>query len=253
MIDISKNERENMKTSMLYMEDNYTKKFEAKVLKMGEDFVVLDKTAFYPLGGGQESDTGTMYYQGKEYTIKSVRRESGEVRHFIENPENLPLKGEKVECELDWQKRHIHMRYHSAIHVMSRYMQLEYNADVVGNNISTRNGRVDFNLTKALTQEDLHKIEQEVNKLIEQNLPIEINFMPREEAITFLKDKGYQTDYIDMVPASVKTFRIISVGDYDYASCAGTHVSNTSEIGRIKIVKRRSMGLGKERIILSLE
>ena len=242
-----------MKTTMLYMEDNYTKKFEAKILKTGEDYIVLDKTAFYPLGGGQESDTGIMRYQGSIYKIKNVRRESGEVRHFIENPEILPQKGEKVECELDWEKRHIHMRYHSAIHVLSRYMQLEYNADVVSNNISTRSGRADFNLIEALTQDDLQKIEQEVNKLIEKNFPIEINFIPREEAIIFLKEKGYQTDYIDMVPPSVKIFRIISVGDYDYASCAGTHVANTSEIGKIKIVKRRSMGLGKERIVLSLE
>ena len=77
--------------------------------------------------------------------------------------------------------------------------------------------------------------------------------MPREDAIAFLKEKGYQTDYIDMVPKSVKIFRVISVGNHDHASCAGTHVANTSEIGRIKVVKRRSMGKGKERITLALE
>ncbi|HUU78923.1 MAG TPA: alanyl-tRNA editing protein [candidate division Zixibacteria bacterium] len=241
------------KTEMLYMQDNYLKKFSARIISTGENYVVLNQTAFYPLGGGQESDTGIMLHQGRTFTITSVRRESGDVRHFFTETEGIPKKDEIVECELDWEKRFTHMRYHSAIHVFSRYMQLEYKADVVGNNISIRSGRADFHLENSLTQEDLQKIEDAVNNLIEQNFPININFMPREEAIKFLNEKGYQTDYIDMVPPSVKIFRIISVGEYDYASCAGTHVSNTSEIGRIKIVKRRSMGVGKERITLTLE
>ena len=241
-----------MPTIMLYMEDNYIKTFDAKVTSVGEDYVVLDKTAFYPLGGGQESDTGILKFDQQSNLIKEVRRDSGEVKHFLENLEVLPKVGDTVTCELDWDKRHIHMRYHTAIHILSRYMQLEFDAEVVGNNISTRNGRADFNLTTALSNEELQKIETGVNEVIKKNIPVELNFMPRAEAITFLKEKGYQTDYIDMVPPSVKTFRVISVGDYDFASCAGTHVANTSEIGEIKVVKRRSLGVGKERITLAL-
>ncbi|MFW9922110.1 MAG: alanyl-tRNA editing protein [Candidatus Thorarchaeota archaeon] len=241
-----------MNTKMLYMEDNYIKSFSAKIIATGTDFVVLDQTAFYPLGGGQENDTGKLIFEKNEFDIVGVRREEGMVKHFLGENTNLPSKGSMVTCELDWERRYIHMKYHSAIHVMSRFMQLEYHADVVGNNISTRNGRVDFDIQNALTQEQLQEIESKVNEIIAKNLPITINFMPREEAINFLKKHGYQTEYIDMVPASVKIFRIISIGDYDYASCAGTHVANTSEIGKIKIVKRRSMGVGKERITLDL-
>lgn len=241
------------KTEMLYMKDNYKKKFTAEVVSSGENYVVLDKTAFYPLGGGQESDSGKLFYNEQEFTVKNVRREKGEVRHFLETDDSLPPKGAKVEGKLDWEKRFTHMRYHTAIHVLSRFMQLEYDAEVVGNNISTRSGRADFNLEEALTEEQLGLIEKEVNKKISQNLPVEINFMPRKEAIAFLQEKGYQTDYIDMVPDSVKIFRIIAIDDYDYASCAGTHVSNTSEIGQIQVVKRRSMGTGKERITLALK
>ncbi len=242
-----------MQTTMLYMKDNYLKTFSAKVIAVGEGFVVLDQTAFYPLGGGQESDSGTLTYNENVLTVKSVRRDQGQVKHFLAETESLPKVGDMVECSIDWEKRLIHMRYHSAIHVLSKYMHLEYNADVLGNNISTRSGRADFDLEKALTEEQLKDIEVGVNKIITQNLPVAINFMPREEAITFLNEHGYQTDYIDMIPSSVKIFRIISVGEYDFASCAGTHVANTSEIGTVRITKRRSIGKGKERITLALD
>mgnify|MGYP005633084135 CR=1 FL=1 len=119
------------------------------------------------------------------------------------------------------------MRYHTAIHILSAYMKEKFDADVVGNNISTRNGRVDFSLLKALKEEELGLIETDLNALINQNLPVTINFMPREEAIAFLQAKGYQTSYIEMVPQSVKIFRLISIGDHDHASCAGTHVKNS--------------------------
>jgi len=241
-----------MQTKMLYMEDNYLKTFSAKVIAIGEDYVVLDQTAFYPLGGGQESDSGTLTFNGKVLTIKNVRRDQGQVKHFIVETETLPKVGDAVECSLDWEKRFTHMRYHSAIHVLSRYMQLEYKADVLGNNISTRNGRADFSLENSLKEDELKHIEDGVNEIIKKDLPITIKFMPREEAISFLEERGYQTDYINMVPPSVKTFRVISVGDYDFASCAGTHVANTSEIGSIKITKRRSVGQGRERITLAL-
>jgi Ser-tRNA(Ala) deacylase AlaX len=240
------------KTEMLYMKDNYIKDFEAEVLKAGEDYLVLDKTAFYPQGGGQESDTGELEFNETILTVRKVKKEKGEVRHYLKDPSKMPSKGDVIHGRIDWDRRLTHMRYHTAIHVLTRYMQLHYDADCVGNNISTRNGRADFHPLGALSDDQLKVIQTEVNKIIKKELPVKIQFMPREEAITFLKKKGYQTDYIDMIPASVKTFRIISVDDYDYASCAGTHVKNTSEIKSIKVVKRRSMGKEKERIVLDL-
>ncbi|NHJ39264.1 MAG: alanyl-tRNA editing protein [Asgard group archaeon] len=241
------------KTEMLYMHDNYIRSFDATVISKGDNYLVFDQTAFYPEGGGQESDIGTINFQNKILTINKVKRESGEVRHYIAESINLPEKNENVHCELDWDTRLIHMRYHTAIHVLSTYMKEHFNADVVGNNISVRNGRADFYPLSALSEDQMKKIENGVNEIIARKLPVIISFMPREKAKSFLEEKGYQTDYIEMVPKSVKSFRIISVGDYDHASCAGTHVANTSEIGKIKVIKRRSIGKDKERIILALE
>ncbi|NHK30124.1 MAG: alanyl-tRNA editing protein [Asgard group archaeon] len=241
------------KTEMLYMKDNYIRSFDAKVIMKGENYLVFNQTAFYPEGGGQESDIGSFTYKNKNLTIRKVKQESGEVRHYSAESLDLPEINEIVHCELDWETRLIHMRYHTAIHVLSTYMKEHFNADVVGNNISVRNGRADFYPLSALSNDQMKKIENGVNDIIANNLPVKISFMPREEAKSFLEEKGYQTEYIEMVPKSVKTFRVISVGDYDHASCAGTHVANTSEIGRIKVVKRRSIGKDKERIILALE
>lgn len=241
------------KTEMLYMNDNYIRSFNTTVISKGENYLVFDQTAFYPEGGGQESDIGTVTFGNKILTINKVKRESGEVRHYITESSDLPEKDEKVHCELDWETRLIHMRYHTAIHVLSTYMKEHFDADVVGNNISVRNGRADFYPLSALSENQMKEIGDGINETIAQNIPVKISFMPREKAKSFLEEKGYQTDYIEMVPKSVKTFRVISVGDYDHASCAGTHVANTSEIGRIKIVKRRSIGKDKERLILALE
>jgi len=234
------------------MQDNYIKSFTAKVIAKGEDYLVLDQTAFYPEGGGQESDQGKITFGDTSLTVQKVKREEGEVRHYVLEREQLPAVGQEVQAELDWPRRYTHMRYHTAIHVLSTYMKEHFHSEVVGNNISTRNGRADFHLEQALTPEQLESIEEGLNEIIAKHLPVKISFMPRAEAIRFLEEKGYQTDYINMVPKSVKTFRIVSVGDYDHASCAGTHVANTSEIGRILVVKRRSMGKGKERVTLAL-
>ncbi|MBD3189527.1 MAG: alanyl-tRNA editing protein [Candidatus Heimdallarchaeota archaeon] len=240
------------KTDMLYMEDNYTRSFSAEVIDKGEDYVVLDRTAFYPEGGGQETDKGQLIFDDKTLTIRKVKKEGGKVKHFIEESDQLPGVGETVQCKLDWERRFTHMRYHTAIHILSSYMKKHFDAEVVGNNISVRKARADFAPLEALSDEELVQIEKGVNEIIDRDYPVKISFMPREEAIAFLEKKGYQTDYIDMVPKSVKIFRVISVDDYDHASCAGTHVANTSEIGKITVVKRRNMGTGKERITLAL-
>ncbi|MEA2070884.1 MAG: alanyl-tRNA editing protein [Asgard group archaeon] len=241
------------KTDMLYMKDNYIKEFQAKVLKTSDDYLVLDQTAFYPEGGGQESDKGRILYDKTSFPVHKVKKKSGGVRHYIKSEKPLPPKGAEITGELDWERRFTHMQYHTAIHILSKIMQEKYDAEVVGNNISTRNGRADFDLDRALEDEELEDIEKELNKQIKKSMSVSINFMPRAKAREFLEKKGYQTSYIDMVPDFVKNFRIISINDYDHASCAGTHVKNTAEIGDIEVVKRRSMGKNKERVILQLK
>ncbi|MFX1483755.1 MAG: alanyl-tRNA editing protein [Promethearchaeota archaeon] len=237
-------------TKLLHMNDNYVREFDANVLSSGENYVVLDQTAFYPQGGGQSSDRGFLSDGEMTVEVKEVRKIEGEVRHLLDGP-SFAL-GTNVHGEIDWDLRYKCMRFHTAQHLLSRHLQLEYGAETVGNNITPNESRADYSPLESFDEEMKRSVEAAVNKKINENIDVEIRFMPRKEAISFLNERGYQTRYLDMVPESVKEFRVLIIGDYDAASCAGTHVKNTKEIGGIQIGKSKNVGAEKRRIYFHL-
>ena len=237
-------------TELLHMRDNYVKEFEAIVESTGEDYVVLDRTAFYPEGGGQSTDHGVLSDGSRSVNVLEVRKIEGEIRHKIDRP---PFNvGVNLHGEIDWERRHENMRFHTCQHVLSRYLQLHYNVETKGNNITPGKSRADYTPLESFDEDMKRKVEAGVNEILDRNLEVEIKFMPRPEAIAFLKEREYQTRYLEMVPESVQEFRILTIGDYDVASCAGTHVKNTSEIGHIQIGKSKNVGAGVRRIYFKL-
>jgi misacylated tRNA(Ala) deacylase len=237
-------------TELLHMKDNYLRSFDARVISAGEDYVVLNRTAFYPEGGGQSSDRGSLSDGSRTLQVKEVRKEEGEVRHKVEGsafPADTQVHG-----EIDWNIRYECMRFHTAQHILSRYLQVNYGVETVGNNISPGESRADYSPLESFNEDMKRKVEAGVNEIIQQGIEVEIRFMPRDDAIAFLELKGYQTRYLEMVPKSVKEFRVLIIGDYDAASCAGTHVHNTKEIGGIQIGKSKNVGAGKRRIYFKL-
>ncbi|MHA1903539.1 MAG: alanyl-tRNA editing protein [Candidatus Thorarchaeota archaeon] len=238
-------------TEMLYMHDNYLREFEAIIVEVGDDYIVLDRTAFYPEGGGQVGDSGTISKDSELVHISVTKKKDGKVQHITQDP--IPFQmGDSVKCKLEWESRHRCMRFHTAQHVLSRYLQLNYDLITVGNQISPDKSRADYSPLEHFDEDMKRKVEKGVNEIISKNIEVKLRFMPREEAIEFLGAKGYQVRYLEMVPKSVKEFRIILLGEYDAASCAGTHVANTSEIGGIQIGKTKNVGAGKRRIYFSL-
>lgn len=237
-------------TELLHMKDNYVKEFDARVLSSGPNYVVLDRTAFYPEGGGQSSDKGVLSAGSRVVPVISVRKEEGEIRHHLDG-ESFTI-GTSVRGEIDWPSRYACMRFHTAQHILSRYLQLNYNVETVGNHITSNESRADYSPLESFDDEMKRKVEAGVNTIIQQNIDVEIKFMPRSEAISFLEERGYQTRYLEMVPASVKEFRVLIIGEYDVASCAGTHVANTKEISGIQIGKSKNVGAGKRRIYFRL-
>ncbi|MGQ4911187.1 MAG: alanyl-tRNA editing protein [Candidatus Thorarchaeota archaeon] len=237
-------------TVLLHMTDNYLKEFDAKVLASGEDYVVLDQTAFYPLGGGQSSDVGTISDGSTTLRVREVRKMEGEIRHLLEGG-SFP-SGTQVHGSIDWDFRYECMRFHTAQHVLSRYLQLNYNVETVGNMIKPGESRADYSPLESFDDEMKREVEAGVNAILDRNLDVTIEFMPRRQAIEFLHERGYQTRYLEMVPKEVEEFRILLIGDYDAASCAGTHVKNTSEIGHLQIGKSKNVGAGKRRIYFRL-
>ncbi|MBN2228899.1 MAG: alanyl-tRNA editing protein [Candidatus Thorarchaeota archaeon] len=237
-------------TELLHMKDNYLREFDAQVLETGVDYVILNCTAFYPEGGGQSSDTGFLSDGSREVRVKSVKKIEGRIHHVLEGS---PFsEGSKIHGQIDWDSRYKCMRFHTAQHVLSRYLQLNYGVETVGNSISPNESRADYAPLELFDDEMKREVEAGVNSILKDNIDVQILFMPRDEAISFLNEKGYQTRYLEMVPKSVREFRVLVIGDYDAASCAGTHVANTREIGEIRIGKSKNVGAGKRRIYFTL-
>lgn len=237
-------------TILLYMdniEGNYVKEFDAVVIKNKKDYVCLDQTAFYPLGGGQPSDTGYLEWHGNKSIVKEVIKKANSVKHVIEGEK--PGIGTKVHGVIDWGKRYGHMKMHSAQHILSGIIFNDYNARTVGNQIHAEYSRVDFHPVK-FSDEDLDKITAKFNDIIAKNLPIKIY---EEERESLEKRVDQQRVHIDLLPKFVTKLRIIEIEGFDICPCAGTHVRNTSEIPKIDKLKRDTKGKDKDRIIYSLK
>lgn len=238
-------------TDLLYMRDNYVKEFEAVVMEVTEDSIVTDQTAFYPEGGGQVGDKGFFKNNKSSMEVVNTKRRNREVHHISKNEVPFGI-GDSVRGILDWERRYELMRFHTAQHLISRYLQMNHDLETVGNQIKTGQSRADYSPIDEFTDEMISDLEDGIADLVSQEIDVEIQFMPREKAVEFLQERGYQTRYLDMVPKSVKEFRILLIGDYDAASCAGTHVRNTREIGGVTIDKTKNVGSGKQRIYFSL-
>ncbi len=235
-------------TDMLYMKDidsNYIREFDAKVLEKGFDFVVLDRTAFYPLGGGQPSDVGWLTWIGGKAEVREVTKKEGVRHHLVQNPDVVP---EDVHGVLDWDRRYAHMRMHTAQHIVSGIVYDLYKARTVGNQLYHDRSRIDFAPVR-FTDEMVAEVERRSNEVLDTGAKVEICTESRE---AIEKDVDAQRANLDLLPKSVRELRVVKVEQYDVCPCAGTHVRSLSEVGRIKVVKKENKGKDRERITYEL-
>ncbi|MHA1978786.1 MAG: alanyl-tRNA editing protein [Candidatus Hodarchaeales archaeon] len=237
-------------TERLYLENSYLKEFKAQIIEKAPNGVVLDKTVFYPESGGQVGDKGTLEIENRVINVTNTRLDKGKIIHEI--PDTEMELGVEVKGKINWDFRFRLMRSHSAQHVISRWFQLNLEAETVSTQLKYEKSRLDLHPLRKISSDELETIEKSMNEYLFQNLPISITSRPRKEAIEFLKEKKYQIKYLEMVPKSVQDFRIITIGEYDFAACAGTHVENTSEIGEIKLWSTKNKGKLRERIFYSV-
>ena len=234
-------------TEVLYMKDiegNYIREFDAKVVKRKDNYVVLDKSAFYPLGGGQPSDTGVLRWEGGESRVAEVQKK-GIIKHVISG--ELP-EGD-VHAVIDWEQRYAHMRMHTAQHVISGVVYDLYKARTVGNQIHSDRSRVEFSPAN-FSEEDLKRIEDASNEVIQKGLPVAI-YEEERESLESRTDPLRSN--LDLIPSSIKKLRIVEIQGFDVCPCAGTHVKATSELGTLKITKKENKGRDRERITYILE
>ncbi len=234
-------------TELLYMESiegNYIKEFDAEVVKSKDEYVVLDKTAFYPEGGGQPSDRGSLKWRDIECEVAHVVKK-GIIKHITKGQK--PEVGEEVHGIIDWEKRYAHMKMHTAQHIISGVVFDGYDARTVGNQIHADYSRVDF-YPATFSDEDLKHMEERCNEIIQSNLPVKIY---KEDRLTLEKRVNEERCNLDLIPKSIGVLRIVEIEGFDVCPCAGTHVRNTSEIPLVKIIKKESKGKSKDRIIYS--
>ncbi len=235
-------------TELLYMKDiesNYIREFEASVVERGFDYVVLDRTAFYPLGGGQPSDTGRLEWPGGQAQVREVTKKEGVRHHLAQNPELVP---DRVHGVVDWEKRYGHMRMHTAQHIVSGVVYDLWKARTVGNQLYHDRSRIDFAPVK-FTDEMISELESRTNEILATGAKVEIATEDRSE---LEKSVDSQRANLDLLPKSVQELRVVRVPGYDVCPCAGTHVRSLAEIGRIKVVKRENKGKERERITYEL-
>lgn len=235
-------------TELLYMPDtesNYIRSFQATVLSTGRDHVVLDRTAFYPEGGGQPSDTGTISWDGGSSRVIKVEKK-GKVIHRIEG--SIPDPGSIVTGEINWDNRYEHMKLHTAQHLFSAVVHDLFGGKTVGNQIYADYSRVDFRPVN-LSAEDIRDIQAEVNRLIGEEHPISVYKAHRDDIGDM---EGVNRVDLSLIPGSIRELRVIDIDGYDVCPCAGTHVRNTGEIRGVEVTRMENKGRDKQRVYYEL-
>ena len=233
------------KTRELFYEDPYIREFEAQVVEITGREVVLDQTAFYPAGGGQPGDTG---FIADSKVINTIRKD-GKIIHILDEEPRFSV-GDRVFCKLDWQKRYIIMRSHTAEHIISRILILKFgDIEFAGTQFGEKRSRIDVRNLPVLSDEQLCEIEEEANAIVRENYPVKTFVLKREDAEKYLS-KYKPASYL--IPPSVQDVRIVEIDDFDAWACGGTHVRSTGEIGYIDILTCKKVGKNTVRIYFTI-
>jgi misacylated tRNA(Ala) deacylase len=238
-------------TDPLYHTDAYLKEFDASVTAVEGNAVALDRTAFYPSGGGQPHDLGLLASGLKMWNVTKVRKAGAEVWHEVDaDLAGLgDLIGLKVHGRLDWTRRYQLMRTHTAMHILCGVIFRDYGASVTGGNMEPLKGRMDFEF-ETMRQEFVKTIEAKINVEVAAARAVKVKSLPRAEAFAIpdlIRTK------INLLPAGIAEVRTVEIEGLDLQADGGTHVANTREVGRIRIVDYKSKGKINKRIEVEIE
>jgi len=227
---------------LLFREDPYLKSCEATVTSAGPEGLRLDRTVFYPMGGGQPGDSGYLVLEdGTKLRIVDARKGDTheDVLHILEEGCDPPAPGTKVAAEIDWERRHRLMRMHSCLHLLCAVVT----GDVTGGQVGDVKGRLDFNLPD--TQLDKEQITADLNRLVEEDHPVEPRWISEE-------DLAAQPELVRTMsvkpPSGGGRVRLLDIAGVDLQPCGGTHVQRTGEIGKVRVGKIENKGRQNRRI-----
>lgn len=232
---------------LLFYQDAYLRSCEAQVLKSDDDGIVLDRTIFYPLGGGQPGDIGCLRTEdGREVRISDTRKgvQPGEVLHVVATGATRLSPGERVMAVIDWDRRHHHMRVHTCLHLLSAVIP----AGVTGGSVRQDSGRLDFDLPDVSL--DRQEVEEKLNRLIAGGHRV----APRWITDAELEVRPDLVKTMSVAPPrGVGRVRLLEVEGVDLQACGGTHVANTAEIGAVQVVRIENKGAHNRRVTIALK
>jgi misacylated tRNA(Ala) deacylase len=234
-------------TDQIYQTDSYTREFDARVTEVSGQAVLLDRTAFYPGGGGQPHDLGVLHWEGGSSPVIKVKRQGGGIWHNLGG--DPPPPATPVHGVLDWERRYKLMRTHTALHVLCGVVWRDYGALVTGGNMEPLKGRMDFEF-ETMHKELVAEIEASVNAEIAKEHDVRTAILPREEAFQIpdlIRTK------INLLPPQIQEVRTVEIVDLDLQADGGTHVANTREVGHVRVVDYKSKGAINKRIYVELE
>jgi misacylated tRNA(Ala) deacylase len=236
-------------TDLLFQTDSYLKEFDAKVMAVDVDqgAIALDRTAFYPGGGGQPHDVGWLLPEDQTLAVTKVKRQGQHIWHWVDG--ELPEGGTALGGRLDWDRRYKLMRTHTALHVLCGVVWRDYGALVTGGNMQPLKGRMDFEF-ETLRGELVREIEDKVNTEVQNGREVRIKILPRAEAFQIpdlIRTK------INLLPEGITQVRTVEIVGLDLQADGGTHVANTNEVGHVRVVDYKSKGRINKRIHIELD
>jgi misacylated tRNA(Ala) deacylase len=234
-------------TEQLCSTDAYARACEATVVSSGGQGLVLDRTVFYSRGGGQPGDTGSIVWAGRRTLVSDAVKRGDEVLHIADG--DLPDVGGPVTAEIDWDRRHLLMRTHTALHALSGIVFRDYGARVTGGNMEPGVARMDFEL-EAISREFGREVADKLNEELALDVAVHVTFLPRAEA---LADADLIRTKVNLIPEHVDPIRVVDIEGLDKQADGGTHVRSTAEVGRVRVAKTESKGKGFTRMRIELD
>jgi misacylated tRNA(Ala) deacylase len=239
--------REGAATGELFLEDSYLREFDARVIRVAGREVWLEHTAFYPGGGGQPHDKGTLGVGPIQARVVDVQRRDGEIVHVTDKA--IPETVGHLVGELDWSRRYAHMRHHTALHVLSAVLERDFGAKAAGGKIYPDRARLDFSYPAEMNEETSEEIERSANHELAKDSPVSVYELSSEEAAARPELARARES---LVPEEIESVRVVEIAGIDAQTDGGTHVSNTAEVGEIRITSHKDRGRDNKRLEFTL-
>jgi misacylated tRNA(Ala) deacylase len=238
-------------THLIYQNDSYVKEFSAEISAVDADqhAVMLNQTAFYPGGGGQPYDTGHLKVADILLPVIRMQKKGGDVWHYLAPDVKLPEMGAQLTGIINWERRYQLMRTHTAMHILCGVIFRDYGAHVTGGDMEPLKGRMDFEF-ESLQKEFIEVIERAINVEVEKARPVKVSILPREEAF---KIPDLIRTKINLLPEGITEVRTVELIGLDLQADGGTHVANTSEVGKLHVTDYKSKGKINKRIYVEVE